>query len=47
MDGLRDGRVWVDHGRLIGELVLTAMPAAGDRLVPFETPDRTPCCAAH
>jgi hypothetical protein len=30
-----------------GELVLTAMPAAGDRLVPFETPNPTPCCAAH
>ena len=30
-----------------GELVLTVMPAAGGRLVPFETRDPTPCCAAH
>lgn len=29
------------------ELVLTVMPAAGGRLVPFETPNPTPCCAAH
>ncbi|MER6349403.1 hypothetical protein ACWC10_31490 [Streptomyces sp. NPDC001595] len=30
-----------------GELVLTAMPAAGGRLVPFEVPEPTPCCADH
>ncbi|MFC4470227.1 hypothetical protein ACFPH6_37985 [Streptomyces xiangluensis] len=30
-----------------GELVLTAMPAAGGILVPFEVPDPTPCCADH
>ncbi len=30
-----------------GELVLTVMPAAGGRLVPFETRHPTPCCAAH
>ncbi|WP_033328787.1 hypothetical protein [Streptomyces yerevanensis] len=30
-----------------GELVLTAMPAAGGVLVPFEVPDPTPCCADH
>jgi hypothetical protein len=30
-----------------GELVLTAMPAAGGRLTPFEVPDPTPCCADH
>ncbi|ORT61953.1 hypothetical protein [Streptomyces sp. CB03238] len=30
-----------------GELVLTAMPAAGGLLVPFEVPDPTPCCADH
>lgn len=30
-----------------GELVLTAMPAAGGTLVPFEVPDPTPCCADH
>jgi len=30
-----------------GQLVLTTMPAAGGRLVPFETRTPTPCCAAH
>ncbi|AZQ38316.1 hypothetical protein EJ357_36715 [Streptomyces cyaneochromogenes] len=30
-----------------GELVLTAMPAVGGTLVPFEVPDPTPCCADH
>jgi len=30
-----------------GQLILTAMPAAGGRLVPFETRTPTPCCAAH
>ncbi|MET9404513.1 hypothetical protein ABZX90_01765 [Streptomyces sp. NPDC002935] len=30
-----------------GHLVLTAMPAAGGTLVPFEVPDPTPCCADH
>lgn len=30
-----------------GELTLTAMPAAGGTLVPFEVPDPTPCCADH
>ncbi|MEU0433402.1 hypothetical protein ABZ153_17540 [Streptomyces sp. NPDC006290] len=30
-----------------GRLVLTAMPAAGGSLVPFEVPDPTPCCADH
>ncbi|MFI6038915.1 hypothetical protein ACIBBD_33235 [Streptomyces sp. NPDC051315] len=30
-----------------GELVLTAMPAAGGALVPFEVPAPTPCCADH
>ncbi|MGW0820218.1 hypothetical protein [Streptomyces sp. NPDC002845] len=30
-----------------GDLVLTAMPAAGGVLVPFEFPDPTPCCADH
>jgi hypothetical protein len=28
-------------------LVLTAMPAVGGALVPFEVPDPTPCCADH
>lgn len=30
-----------------GELVLTVMPAVGNRLVPFETRNPTPCCANH
>lgn len=30
-----------------GELVLSAMPAVGGVLVPFEVPDPTPCCADH
>jgi hypothetical protein len=30
-----------------GQLILTAMPAMGGRLVPFETRTPTPCCAAH
>ncbi|WP_405915805.1 hypothetical protein [Streptomyces sp. NBC_00728] len=30
-----------------GHLVLTAMPAAGGTLAPFEVPDPTPCCADH
>lgn len=29
------------------ELVLITMPAAGGCLVPFETPDPTPCCVTH
>ncbi|MFJ8629478.1 hypothetical protein [Streptomyces sp. NPDC093568] len=39
-----------DHVRPVwqgGELVLTAMPAVGGTLVPFEVPDPTPCCADH
>ncbi|BCJ44983.1 hypothetical protein GCM10010168_84430 [Actinoplanes ianthinogenes] len=30
-----------------GELVLVTTPSAGDRLVPFERRDPTPCCATH
>ena len=30
-----------------GALVLHVQPAARGVLVPFETPDPTPCCAAH
>ncbi|GAB2796775.1 hypothetical protein GCM10027073_30800 [Streptomyces chlorus] len=30
-----------------GELVLAATPARGGTLVPFESPDPTPCCADH
>lgn len=33
---------WVE-----GALVLHVQPAIGDVLVPFETPDPTPCCAVH
>ncbi|KAA0941488.1 hypothetical protein [Streptomyces apricus] len=34
--------LWQDGG-----LVLSAMPAVGGTLVPFEVPDPTPCCADH
>jgi hypothetical protein len=30
-----------------GTLVLTVMPAAPGHVVPFETRNPTPCCAAH
>jgi hypothetical protein len=30
-----------------GQLILTAVPSAGGRLVPFETRHPTPCCSAH
>ena len=30
-----------------GALILTTTPAAGGRLVPFESRNPTPCCAAH
>ncbi|WP_314410831.1 hypothetical protein [Streptomyces sp. DSM 40484] len=30
-----------------GRLVLSAMPAAGGTLAPFEVPNPTPCCANH
>jgi hypothetical protein len=30
-----------------GELVLLVQPAVGGTLVPFESPDPTPCCADH
>jgi hypothetical protein len=30
-----------------GVLILTTTPAAGGRLVPFESRNPTPCCAAH
>jgi hypothetical protein len=39
-----------DHVRPLwqsGELVLSAMPAVGGTLVPFEVPEPTPCCADH
>ncbi len=36
-------RPWFDDGRL----VLHVERAVGDRLVPFETPNPTPCCGDH
>ncbi len=39
-----------DHVRpawAAGELVLLAQPARGGTLVPFESPDPTPCCDGH
>ncbi|MFD4574501.1 hypothetical protein ACFWNK_08700 [Streptomyces sp. NPDC058417] len=39
-----------DHVRPLwedGVLTLTAMPAVGGVLVPFEVPEPTPCCADH
>ena len=39
-----------DHVRPLwsgGQLVLTTQPAMGETLVPFESPDPTPCCADH
>ncbi len=39
-----------DHVRPIwsgGQLVLSTQTAVGGTLVPFETPDPTPCCAEH
>jgi hypothetical protein len=30
-----------------GALTLVAQPAAGGRLIPFESPNPTPCCADH
>ncbi|GAA4585333.1 hypothetical protein BJY16_002947 [Actinoplanes octamycinicus] len=51
--GPADPATIVDTGDFVrpqfrsGELVLVTTPAAGDRLVPFERRDPTPCCAAH
>ena len=51
--GIADPAALVETGDFVrpqwraGELVLTTTPAAGDRLVPFETRNPTPCCAAH
>jgi hypothetical protein len=30
-----------------GQLVLLAQPAVGGTLVPYESPNPTPCCADH
>jgi len=51
--GIADPAALVETGDFVrpqwraGDLVLTTTPAAGDRLVPFETRNPTPCCAAH
>lgn len=52
-DGPADRAAPVDTGGFVrpqwrlGVLTLTTTPAAGDRLVPFEARNPTPCCAAH
>ncbi|WP_430782184.1 hypothetical protein [Actinoplanes sp. G11-F43] len=51
--GTADPGTVVDTGDFVrpqfrgGELVLVTTPAAGDRLVPFESRTPTPCCADH
>ncbi|SDT67443.1 hypothetical protein [Actinoplanes derwentensis] len=51
--GLPDPATVVDTGDFVrpqfrdGELVLVTTPAAGDRLIPFETRNPTPCCVSH
>lgn len=51
--GAADPATVVDTGDFVrpqfrsGELVLVTTPAAGGRLVPFETREPTPCCADH
>lgn len=51
--GAADPGAIVDTGDFVrpqfrgGELVLVTTPAAGDRLIPFETRHPTPCCAEH
>jgi len=40
-------REHVRPGWSAGELVLLAQPAVGGTLVPFESPNPTPCCADH
>jgi hypothetical protein len=51
--GPADDDALVDTGGFVrpqyrnGSLVLTTTPAAGGRLVPFETRNPTPCCADH
>ena len=46
-DAVLDTRDFVRPQFSAGELVLTTTPAAGGTLVPFESPDPTPCCANH
>ncbi|RSM50582.1 hypothetical protein DMB66_43110 [Actinoplanes sp. ATCC 53533] len=51
--GEADPAALIDTGGFVrpqwraGVLTLTTTPAAGGRLVPFETRHPTPCCAAH
>jgi hypothetical protein len=51
--GPADPAALIDTGDFVrpqwrsGALTLTTTPAAGGRLVPFETRHPTPCCAAH
>ena len=51
--GAADPAALLDTGGFVrphwraGVLTLTTTPAAGGRLVPFETRYPTPCCAAH
>jgi hypothetical protein len=51
--GAADPATLLDTGDFVrpqwraGVLTLTTTPAAGGRLVPFETRNPTPCCAAH
>jgi hypothetical protein len=51
--GEADPAALIDTGDFVrpqwraGVLTLTTTPAAGGRLVPFETRHPTPCCAAH
>jgi hypothetical protein len=51
--GPADPATLIDTGDFVrpqwrsGALTLTTTPAAGGRLVPFETRHPTPCCAAH
>ena len=44
---LIDTRDFVRPQWMDGALTLVAAPAANDRIVPFEHPNPTPCCAAH
>lgn len=46
-DALLDTGDFIRPVHRAGRLVLTTTPAVGDRLVPFETRNPTPCCAAH
>lgn len=47
LDDLVDTQDFVRPRRHDGRLVLTVRPADGDRYIPFEQPNPTPCCAFH